>query len=435
MEGRDVCWPLCTATPRRCLLKYRRAVFRLGVPWRRRQVAIARRFRVVLVEPALDDNGAVRVSLDRAERWHGVGVSVVVFVAEPGGHRGKVVVPPRLEVRSGTATARRFRWTFLLGLWRLLFLARRADVLVSGREVGVGLLQTVAAGWILRRPVAVTVQSRPDIAIQEFVGEQLRGVTTKALRRADLAVCVSTGMVPKLAEMGVRSDRLHTVSNGVDVERVVSARSRAPEVALPPGRFVIGCGRLHRQKGFDLLIQAHAMALRDGAPQHHLVLVGDGPERAPLEELAASLNAADTVMFTGFVADPHALVARAEAFVLSSRWEGYPLALAEALCCATPCIAFSCVSGPDEVLDFGRFGLLVPPEDAVLLASAVRRHLEDGQPLLERALAGAAEASTRFDAGRAARLHLELLHELRFSRRPVGAGRADRARACTPPQR
>ncbi len=364
------------------------------------------------MEPALDDNGAVRVSLDRAARWRAAGASLVVFVAEPGGPGGKVEIPAGLDVRMGTAVPRRLRWMLLVGTARLALLARGADVLVSGREVGVGLLEARAAGWVSRRPVAVTVQSRPDVAISAYVGPRLRGVTRRALARADLAVCVATGMVPALTEIGLPAERVRTVTNGVDLDRLLAAAKQAPEVVLPPGRSIVGCGRLHRQKGFDLLVRAHAMARDAGAPAHHLVIVGDGPDRAALEELAGELGVADTVVFTGFVENPHAIISRAEVFVLPSRWEGYPLALVEAVCCATPSIAAACVSGPDEVLDGGRFGELVPAEDEGALGAALARHLHDPKPLRERAALGASEARVRFDPARAARAHLELLEEV-----------------------
>ncbi len=364
------------------------------------------------MEAALDDDGALRVSLDRAARWREAGASVVVFVAEPGGVGSKLDVPEHLQVRHGTRAELRFRWSFLLGVGRLLLLARRADVVVSGREIGLGLLQAVVAGRLVRRPVAVTVQSRVDVAIEEYVGPQLRSWTMRALRSVDLAVCVSARIGPTLVAIGLDPARVRTVTNGVDVERIRQGAEQAPEVALPVGAFVMGSGRLHRQKGFDLLVRAHAIALRAGAPDHHVVVVGEGPDREVLEELATELGVADTVSFIGFVANPHAIAARADAFVLPSRWEGYPLALVEAICCGTPCIAASCIAGPDEVLQGGRFGELVATEDETALADAMQRHLEDQQPLRARAMAGAVEAPERFDPARAARAHLGLLAEL-----------------------
>lgn len=89
----------------------------------------------MLVEPTLEDNGAIRVSLDRAARWQALGASVVVFVLEHADAGRQTTVPGGLDVRWATAVPRRLRWTLLVGGPRLWWLARRADVLVAGREM------------------------------------------------------------------------------------------------------------------------------------------------------------------------------------------------------------------------------------------------------------------------------------------------------------
>jgi len=146
----------------------------------------------------------------------------------------------------------------------------------------------------------------------------------------------------------------------------------------PPerGPFVVGLGRLAREKGFDLLLRAFALC----APRHHgwsLVLVGDGPERAALADLAAELGLAARVRFTGLVPDPGRIVRRAALFVMPSRYEGFPNALLEAMACGLAVIAVDCPSGPREIVDHERNGLLVPPEDPKALAAAMDRLMAD----------------------------------------------------------
>lgn len=368
--------------------------------------------RIVLVEPTLDDNGAIRVSLDRAARWRQSGARVVVLVVEHSLPHQVVDLPEGLDVRQATKRPLRFRWTLLQAGWKLVRLARHADVVVAGREVHLGLVLADLLRPVFRRPVAVTVQSRPDVALVENVDEALRARTRRALVRSDLAVCVGSGLVPVLVELGVPAHRTKVVRNGIDVPTLRAMAEAPAELVLPAEPYIVGVGRLHRQKGFDVLLRAHARALEQGAPDHALVLVGDGPQRMELHGLAEELGIVDSVRFAGFVRNPHAVVARSQLFVLSSRWEGFGLVLAEALCLGVPVIATRCVAGPEELLEDGRLGRLVPVDDVAALAAAITEHLHDPSTLRACAGSAAETAIERFDPQTAADAHLALLRQL-----------------------
>jgi glycosyltransferase involved in cell wall biosynthesis len=135
----------------------------------------------------------------------------------------------------------------------------------------------------------------------------------------------------------------------------------------PP--IIVAAGRLHHQKGFDVLLRAFAMARAQ--IDCRLVILGDGPERACLSARAQASGLGYDIDMPGFCANPFALMARAGAFVLSSRWEGFPNALVEAMACGAPVIATDCPSGPREILQGGGIAPLVPVEDADALARAL----------------------------------------------------------------
>ena len=137
---------------------------------------------------------------------------------------------------------------------------------------------------------------------------------------------------------------------------------------------MLAAGRLTRQKNFPLLIRAFHR-VRSGRSLR-LVILGAGPERAQLERLVASLGLQDAVSLPGWTADPLACMARADLFVMSSRWEGLPLALIEALASGCPVVSTDYRHGPAEILDGGVFGRLVPPGDEAALADAMERTLD-----------------------------------------------------------
>jgi glycosyltransferase involved in cell wall biosynthesis len=129
-------------------------------------------------------------------------------------------------------------------------------------------------------------------------------------------------------------------------------------------------GRLSVEKGFDLLIEAFGRVAAH-RPDWSLTILGDGPERARLECLAAELHLEYRVSLPGRVADPLPLLADAQAFALPSRYEGFPNALLEAMAAGLPSVAFDCPSGPSDIIADGWNGLLVPAGDVGQLSAAL----------------------------------------------------------------
>ena len=135
--------------------------------------------------------------------------------------------------------------------------------------------------------------------------------------------------------------------------------------------------KLKPQKDFGTLLRAFA-AFRHQR-EGRLVVLGEGPERASLLALAASLGVSAEVDFPGFLPNPYALMRRADLFVLSSAWEGFGNVLVEAMACGCPVVSTRCPSGPDEILEDGRYGELVPVGAADALAGAIARTLDAPQ--------------------------------------------------------
>ena len=224
--------------------------------------------------------------------------------------------------------------------------------------------------------------------------------------KANAIVAPSRGVADDLARVaGVDRESIHVIYNPVISAGLVA---RAKDPASHPWLcdrnvpVIVGIGRLTHQKDFGTLIRAFALVRK--RKRARLLILGEGEDREALETLSLDLGVAEDVCLPGFLRNPYAVLSRAALFVLSSRWEGLPGVLIEALACGSKVVATDCPSGPREILDNGAYGELVPIEDEMSLAAA-----------MERALSGefvAADPSTwlsRFDLETNTDKYLELL--------------------------
>jgi glycosyltransferase involved in cell wall biosynthesis len=279
------------------------------------------------------------------------------------------------------------------------------------------LLSTRAYGrrrvaWILREGINTRAIIESDTS--PGPGRMLRSLVTRHVyRQPDRVLAISHGVADGLVrDFLVPRDRLCVIHNPVDVSRV-SRQAQDADGARPPARFIMACGRLHRQKGFDLLLQAFA---RLGIADLALVLLGEGPERSHLESLVRELGIASRVVMPGFVANPWRWMARALAFVLPSRYEGFGSVLVEAMACGTPVVATDCEYGPREVLSDGEAGLLARAADIDSLTAAIGNVLANPGFAHELAVRGRRRA-LEFDAPVIAGRYADLVRD---TARPAG---------------
>lgn len=239
--------------------------------------------------------------------------------------------------------------------------------------------------------VVISERVDPDSHRDTWLWRVLRRLV---YRRADVLVVQTEEIAAWFRRRALGGRRMVVIPNPV----VVADPTLDPSVAPPPPPYVLGAGRLVRQKGFDLLIRAFATVLQD-VPLLRLVIAGEGPEEQALNGLASSLGIANRVSFLGNVRSLSALMRGAEVFVLASRYEGFPNVLLEALACGLPTVAADCPHGPREILAGGRYGLLVPTDDVAALAMALLRVLTDPQ-LRQRLSATARSATTPYEKAR-----------------------------------
>jgi len=193
-------------------------------------------------------------------------------------------------------------------------------------------------------------------------------------------IAVSDGVARSVvAELDVPRDQVSVLHNPIPVEDIrAQACESAPHRWLQADdvEVVLGVGSLDPQKDFVTFLNTFEH-VHETNPDARAILVGRGPEREKLERTARERDIEDTVSFVGYVDNPYSYMAGADVMLLSSRYEGLPTVLIEALACGCPVVSTDCPSGPDTILAGGRYGPLAPVGDDSGLADAVLATLAD----------------------------------------------------------
>lgn len=331
--------------------------------------------RWALFLPDLAGGGAERVTLNLARGLASLGQGVDLVLAS---HRGSYVdqVPEGVEVVDLGGRRTMASLPALAGYLR----RRRPDGLLSAMNHS-----NVVAIW-----AAALARYRGSLLVAEH-NELPSGSLSRWQRAFNLAIrfsyprakrviAVSHGVKRSLSEhAGIPAERIEVIYNPVIHPNLQAGRRSRPD-DLPEGGppVILGVGRLTRQKNFANLLRAFAV-VRASRPARLLIL-GEGEDRQALEAMVRELRLEQDVSLPGFVSNPYDYLAHADLFALSSDWEGLPTVLIEALALGARVVSTDCPSGPQEILDGGRYGALVPVGDSEALAGAILRSL-DGEAL------------------------------------------------------
>ena len=357
----------------------------------------------------LDGGGAQRTTINLVRHWPSGRPRPTLAVARASG-AGRLWLGGVELVDLG---AERLRWS-LLPLRRLLG-RRRPDVLFS-TMVGANIVAAVSMIGLRSPPLLVARETNSHRARGDLSFLRRAAVGRVYRRTAAAVVALSEGVRLELIEdYHPQPERVVTIHNPVDIEEFVSCASAAARPWQGDGPMLVAAGRLVRQKGFDTLLRAFA-AMRTG--ESRLAILGEGPERVALMTLGGELGVSARLVMPGHVVNPAAWFAHSSAFVLSSRWEGFGHVLVEAMACGTPVVAFDCPHGPADIIEDGKTGFLVSPQDAHALARALDR-LIGNRELAGRLRDAAQRSASRFSAPAIARTYAALFDDLCAAARPV----------------
>lgn len=329
--------------------------------------------RIVMVISSLQAGGAERVFVEMANYWQGKGHEITVITlgleSEDFYRLSPGVVRRALGMRAPSNTMvgaiannmRRVR-----GLRREIRKARPQRVISFMDKTNI---LTLLAG--MRLGVKTVVSERIDCR-QQHIGHIWNWLRVLLYPRAHAIVVQTEALRAWMIERSY-SQRIVCIPNPI-------SESLLAEASYCRGgqrqAIIISVGRLTYQKGQDILLRAFAM-LADEFPDWRVVLVGDGPERERLNRLSQALGIQERVSFRGILSNPLLEVQKASVFVMSSRFEGFPNALIEAMACGTAVVSTDCPSGPGEIIRNGVDGILVPNEDGHSLMNAIRTLMLD----------------------------------------------------------
>ena len=276
------------------------------------------------------------------------------------------------------------------------------DVIISFMDTT--NIRVLMAGKDISVPIIATEHNHPWEA--SLGSRELERLRKSTYLTADALVLLTEDAVPFFSWLP--PDRVHVIPNPVLPRTGVAQPFRV--TGPNDQKTLIAMGRLEPQKGYDMLIEA----FRRIAPEHprwRLDIWGKGSLERDLGEAISQADLEGLVTLKGFTNAPEQVLAGADLFVMSSRFEGFPMVLTEALAAGLPVVSFDCPSGPRHVVRHGVDGVLVPPEDVNALAQALSRLMGD-EAERKRLAARGPEVVDRFHIDKVMRMWDELISEV-----------------------
>ena len=346
--------------------------------------------KLTLVIHSLSSGGAERVMSIIANYWAEKGwqVTLLTFVSEKEipfyflASQIKYIPLNIAKISPNVLIALKNNWQSIKTLRKAIY-DSQPDMVISFLDITNVITLLATRG--LNIPIIVSERNDPSQTPDSTIWQTLRRLT---YRFADLVVVQTNRALEYFSPQ--LTTKIRVISNPVILPPKVNNSNK--QILNKPS--IIAMGRLESQKGFDLLLEAFAK-LKDIHPEWNLTILGEGTLRQELENQRELWGLSAHVYFPGKVKHPAELLKQADIFVMSSRFEGFPNALCEAMACGLPVISTDCPNGPREIIRDGIDGILVANENVSELKDAIESLIVDDskrQLLGKRAL----EITTRF---------------------------------------
>lgn len=323
--------------------------------------------KIALIGYRLRGGGAEKVQANLSFFFERNGISVThIIVLDELGYpfAGKVENLGKLKNNSNGVFNKLKRMFYL----KQFLNKEQFDLLIDFRFRNKPFQEFFISKWIYKTPTIFTVHS---YLIDHYIPKNR---LLAQLIYAQKPIVAITQAAKKRIEVAHGFKNVHCIYNPIDVVEI----SKVYNESIPfDFDFIISMGQMETDiKQFDVLISAYA---KSNLPQKniHLVLLGEGKLQVNYKELAVKLGIEDKVHFVGYANNPFAYIRKALFYVLTSKNEGLPVSLLEALACETPLVAYDCLSGPNEIIVPNKNGVLVPNQDKNALIAAFNKMLND----------------------------------------------------------
>ena len=327
--------------------------------------------KVTLVIHGLSGGGAERVMSIVANYWVSQGWDVTLILLAPPSKPPFYPLDDRIKLKPLGVEGNSANALAAIGnTWQRISVLRK-EIIASIPDVVISFMNSVnvytiaACAW-LNIPTIVSDHIYPGA---EDANQVWQFMMKWSYRHADLVTVLTQNALPFYpAAQGYRT---MVMPNPVLKPDPVNDTA---QLLVNPS--LIAIGKFHRQKGFDLLLAAFAR-LQPKYPEWQLTILGEGALRTELEALRSQLKLEDRVHLPGLVTNVREYLAQADLFVMPSRFEGFPMALCEAMACGLPVLAADCLSGPRDIIADGFNGMLVATEDVDALVAGLDALMSD----------------------------------------------------------
>lgn len=270
------------------------------------------------------------------------------------------------------------RWLIIKTLYKV---SKDMDIIIGSMEL-MPTYFSVVVGRLLRKKVIGWVHINIDSILNDknnMIKFLHKNILLKFFyNKLDRIIAVSNGSKENISKYlnDKNRNKVECIYNPIKINEIKEKAREEKLEEMIKRPFIIGIGRLERQKNFILLIKAYKILLDRGI-KHDLIILGQGSQKEYLVNEVKILNMEEKVKFLGFKENPYKYLKQADVFVQSSIYEGLPTVLIEALVLNVPVVATNCPDGAKEILDNGKYGLLIKMNDEKALADAIEKILKD----------------------------------------------------------